>query len=406
MNKKQKGLRPSLTRDQYKFICELRKTKMTLTPRPDLQKELYRVRITPQELVLLSAFNDLTKEIDKTPKQKSKQLQTPAIPKEAKQQLVALQKENAELQTRQAEMETMFSMDKNKGQFQLFKIDTPKRGQSSQRSAVAISLLSDVHYEEVVTLDSTMGLNEYNPAIAKTRVLNYFKNLNKIVTHQKGNYNINHLILGFLGDFIGNWIHPELMQTNAMSPMDAIQECKSVLVSGLKYLNDNLEVDKITVVCVVGNHGRSTPKTQFANMTSTSFEYFMYRDIQNICEMSGFDKLNFIIPEAEMAKIEVLGKSILFTHGAAIKYQGGIGGLAVPLNRWAAQFNKNFKVDLFCLGHFHSSHFFPNAIVNGSTKGYDAYAIGKGLGYEKPKQALVLLDSKYDFCQYTQVHCE
>ena len=82
----------------------------------------------------------------------------------------------------------------------------------------------------------------------------------KLVTHAQRSYNMRQVVLGILGDIINGWIHEELVQTNSMKPMEAISMAKSLIVSGIKMLNEKLNVDKITVVCVVGNHARTTRK--------------------------------------------------------------------------------------------------------------------------------------------------
>ena len=100
-------------------------------------------------------------------------------------------------------------------------------------------------------------------------------------------------------------------------------------------MNDNMDVDKIKVICVVGNHGRTTDRLQFANMTETSYEYFMYEDIKSMCEIMGLSKIEFIIPKAGMVIQPIFDKRVLFSHGnLGFSYKGGIGGLSVPFQRW------------------------------------------------------------------------
>ena len=80
----------------------------------------------------------------------------------------------------------------------------------------------------------------------------------KLTTHaQRSYHNMNQVVIGVLGDLISNYIHDELQQTNAMSPLEAISTVKSIVLSGFKYIHDNLNVDKITVVWNCGNHGLS-----------------------------------------------------------------------------------------------------------------------------------------------------
>ncbi len=45
----------------------------------------------------------------------------------------------------------------------------------------------------------------------------------------------------------------------------------------------------------------------------------------------------------------------------------------------------------------------PRRLTLSSLKGYDAYAMDKGMDFQPPSQNLILLDSRYGFCMYQQV---
>lgn len=291
---------------------------------------------------------------------------------------------------------------KNKGQFELHKIVKTEGG--NDRQTVALLQLSDQHIGETVTPESVLGLNEYNLDIAKERQKKVYEKAVKLIGHHQANYNINEVIVSYLGDSIGGWIHPELEQTNSISPNEEIMLFKSLTISGLKYLNDNLNVEKITIICISGNHARETKKNQHNNFSETNKEYWMYLDIKNICEMIGLTKLNFIIPRAEMAVIEMFNKRYLFTHGHQFNFLGGIGGIFPSMLRWFGQMAKVLKVEAAFIGHWHTSIFHPKVIVNGSAKGYDSFAISKGFEFEVPSQNLVLIDSEFGMCNYQKIN--
>ena len=279
-------------------------------------------------------------------------------------------------------------------------------GKASGKETISISLFSDFHCDEVVLPESVMGLNEYNPAIARKRADSYFINLVKLISHHQKNYSIKRHIIGMLGDNIGGFIHEELRQTNSMTPMEGISFAKSVILSGFKYLQDNLEVDSIDVVCIVGNHARTTDKLPFANLTETSYEYFMYKDIEEMCKLIGLTKFNFIIPKASMAILTIFGKKYGFIHGNAFRFLGGIGGLYIPLLRYYAKINAIFNIQKLFFGHYHTTIDIKQAVGNGSFKGYDSYAMGKALDFEPPQQALVLLNEKYGFTNFQSIYLD
>jgi len=302
---------------------------------------------------------------------------------------------------RLAELEQMFSM-KNTN-VQIYDI-LPKPHEHHE--STAICLLSDVHIEETVSKEAVLGLNEYNTEIAKIRIDNFFRSSAKLITHAQRSYNMPSVVLGVLGDMISGYIHEELMQTNGLTPLEAVGLVKSCLLSGLKYWNDNLKVDKITVVMVVGNHARTTQKSQFGNASKMNYEYFLYKDIQEICALLGYKKINFIIPEAEIAVVNIYGKRILFTHGTHIRGGNGVGGIAVPLSRWFNRIARSLNIDYAMLGHFHQSIFNKQFMVNGSVIGYNSFAMGCGCECEVAQQTMAILDEKRGFTAYQSIYLD
>jgi hypothetical protein len=220
-----------------------------------------------------------------------------------------------------------------------------------QSGTTSISLLSDVHIEEVVKSASVLGKNEYNPEIAQKRLNNYFANLVKLITHHQKNYRIKRHIIGILGDVISGFIHEELRQTNSFTPLEAISYIKQQLISGFAYLQENLDVDNIDIVCIVGNHGRMTDKLHFNNLTETSYEYFLYKDLEEMCRLMKFNKIQFIIPKASMAIVDIYGKNYLFEHGNQFRYMGGVGGLYIPFLKHFNEMATNFKIERIFFGH-------------------------------------------------------
>jgi len=276
----------------------------------------------------------------------------------------------------------------------------------TSKETVSISLFSDWHCDEVVEPESVMFKNEYNKEIAQRRAENYFINLVKLVSHHQKNYQINRHVLAFLGDNIGGFIHEELRQTNSMTPLEAIDFAKTVLMSGLMYLEKHLEVQQIDVVCIVGNHGRTTDKLPFNNLTETSYEYFLYKDLESMCKILGLKKFNFIIPKASMAILNIFGKNYAFVHGNLLKYQNGVGGLYIPLLKYFAKINATFNIERLFFGHYHTTIDIKQAVGNGSFKGYDSFAMGKALDFEVPQQSLVLLNEKRGFTNFQSIYLD
>lgn len=256
--------------------------------------------------------------------------------------------------------------------------------------AVAVVLASDWHIEEPVKKASVNGLNEYNLQIAEKRVQEFFVNTVTLLEKEQIAVKIDTLVLWLGGDFISNNIHEVLLETNQLSPIEAILLAQNWLENGIRYLLEKTQV-KLVIPCSVGNHSRITNKVHINTESGNSLEAYMYhmlaRHIQD-------DRVQFIINESYFTYVDIFGVTLCFHHGHALRYQGGVGGLYVPVRRAIGQWNKKKRVDIWCMGHFHSYLQDPSFMVNGSLIGWNAYADRLSVDFEPPKQTFFLIDKK------------
>lgn len=307
----------------------------------------------------------------------------------------------AELQSlyTEDELKGIIGLKKDAAPVELVEIKTKASGLEKEGNT-GFLIASDFHLEETVQASTVLGMNEYNLEIAEQRTKNFFANAVYMIRKKP----VDNLVIGLLGDFIGGFIHDELMQTNGLAPMEGIAFAKKLLVSGLKYIHDELpELKKIVVIGICGNHARTTRRMQFNNGFAMNHEYFLYKDIEQIITLMGLSKFEFVIPESEFAYLDIYGKKILFCHGHQFRTAGGVGGLYPPMLRWFGKMNQTIKIDKAFLGHYHQSIWTKECCVNGSLKGYDAYALGNGLAFEEPKQTYVILNEKRGFIFYTNI---
>lgn len=264
-------------------------------------------------------------------------------------------------------------------------------------------IASDWHADEVVKASTVLGKNEYSRDIAEKRIKNFFSNAIYMVKKKP----VDNLVVGLIGDMIGGYIHDELAQTNSMTPMQGVQFVKTLIISGLMAIHDELpDLQKIVVVGICGNHSRTTKKMQFSNGFAMNHEYFMYKDIAQTLTLKGLTKFEFIIPESEFAYIDVYGKKVLFAHGHQFRTAGGIGGIYPSMMRWYAKMNQTIKIDKAFIGHYHQMVYTKEVCVNGSLKGFDAFAMGHGLAYEEPQQTYVILNEKRGFIFYSPIFAD
>lgn len=268
-----------------------------------------------------------------------------------------------------------------KQDFNLYRIEAPRR---ERKLRYAVALFSDAHIEETVEPLSVLHKNEYNTTIAEQRIKAYFANL--VVCLKKDD--VQMLFFASLGDTISGFIHEELSQENGLTPLEATLFGQSLLISGLQYIRKEMPHLKITFIGITGNHSRITKKIQHSNGFKMSYEWLMYRNLEDISKKLGLD-ITFLIPESELALVETPdNKTYIFCHGYQVqsKGTGTVAGIYPALNRLAMKWQKIFQQDKIFLGHYHTCVSIPAVTVNGCIIGYNAFALTNGMGYEEPAQ--------------------
>ncbi len=271
---------------------------------------------------------------------------------------------------------------------------TPKRGQA-KNEAVGIALASDWHVEERVNPKTINYLNEYNPDIARFRANNYFTNLLKLIEKERQDVTIDKLILWLGGDLITGYIHDELIEDNFMSPTEAILFAQELIYTGIKFLLEHGKFNEIIIPTSYGNHGRVQVKKKISSAYKNSYEWMLYHTLSQFFESES--RIKFQISDGYFNYLEIFGKTVRFSHGDFVGYNGGIGGVSIPLNKHIYRANQQSMADLNCIGHFHQLTRGTEFIINGSLIGFNAYAQSIGASPERPQQAFQLLDSVRGF---------
>lgn len=306
-----------------------------------------------------------------------------------------LQKKYEELlklfEDQSGQINTIELFSKNIDLIQHEKIKIAAEGKPSE--STAIILCSDLHYEETVDPRTVDGLNEYNITIAKERFNKVFQNGLKLVEMCRSKSNINNLVLWLGGDFINGYIHPEFIENNGMSPIEASIAVYKLCVSAIDFLVENGKFEKITVVTSVGNHSRTTEKSRIATCVENNFEWLIYNFLVSHYEKS--EVVQFKLSRGYFNYLEVYGYLIRFHHGDYVRYAGGVGGIGIPLNKAIHMWNEAKSVYLDVLGHWHQHLCGKNYIVNGSIIGYNAYAQSIKASFEKPQQTFFLMHPRY-----------
>lgn len=260
-------------------------------------------------------------------------------------------------------------------------------GATGDGESVAFAIASDWHVEETIDPKTVNHLNEFSLTIAEERIEKFFRRVVRMTEIQRSGAKIDTLVLGLLGDLMTGYIHEELRETNGLSPTETVLWLSDRVGAGLQLLAKNFA--HLVIPCSYGNHGRNTIKPRHATGAKNSYEWMLY----NILAKQ-FPQFDWRIADGYHNYLEVDGRIVRFHHGDGLKYQGGVGGLTIPVEKAIAQWNRAIKADLDVFGHWHQSQQNPKWISNASLIGHNAYAISIKAGFEPPSQTYFLMNKK------------
>ena len=258
---------------------------------------------------------------------------------------------------------------------------------SKKDEAVAFAIASDWHVEETVVAKTVNGLNAFSLDIAEQRIERFFQRVVKLTEIQRNGTKINTLVLGVLGDLMTGYIHEELRESNGLSPTETVLWLQERVGAGLQFLEKHFE--RIVIPCTYGNHGRNTIKSRHATGAKNSYEWMFYQIMRK-----QFPQFDWKIADGYHVYLEVDGRVVRFHHGDGLRYQGGVGGLTIPVEKAIASWNKGIPADLDVFGHWHQSQQNPKWISNASLIGHNAYAVSIKAAFEPPSQTFFLMDKK------------
>lgn len=262
-----------------------------------------------------------------------------------------------------------------------------KRSKISQSTAVVVA--SDWHLEEPVIPSMVEGVNEYNLSIAKARAERFFQNSLKLTEMTRSKSQIDNLVLALLGDFITGYIHPELVESNLLSPVQACYKAFEWICSGIDFLLEHGNFRRLIIPCCVGNHGRTTEKPRVSTEVANSYEWLLYQFIRNRYIDNPIVEIQ--IPQGYFCYLNVYDLVLRFHHGHGVRYAGGVGGISIPLNKALGQWDKFKRADLDILAHWHTRQSTNKYVINSSLIGFNPYALKIKAEFEKPSQSFFLL---------------
>ena len=273
------------------------------------------------------------------------------------------------------------------------RIKPPKRGKGGRTQTTPIICCCDWHTEQEVDPRTVNGVNEFNLEIARTRITRLWHKAVYFINLWKELADIHDAVLWLGGDLISGSIHEELQEVNQLGPVDATSLVVDHVTAGIHYLLEQGNLDRVHVVCNIGNHGRTVKKPRHATAFQHSYESSAFLRIQDRCH--NMAEVTWQIGRAYHAYLMLYDRwQSRFHHGDNIRYYGGVGGITIPVNKAIAEWNKMRHADVDIFGHWHQYLEAWNFVACGCLVGFDPFAVSIKASYQPPTQTIVFLDSE------------
>lgn len=261
--------------------------------------------------------------------------------------------------------------------------------------ATAVLPMNDWHSEEEVRPSTINGLNKQNLQIADARIKAVFESAVMLIENERGLSKISELVLPLLGDFMSGHIHPDLVESTLLTPTEVVPWLIDRICGGIDFLLKYSGCKQIIIPTCNGNHGRTTARPRIATAGKHSMEWMMYEVIAKFYKNQ--PRVKWKIEEGYHNLLDIQGKLVRFHHGDWIKYQGGVLGLAVPVEKARAKWNDSLRADYDIFGHWHTHLLGERWCSCGCLIGYNAYAQFIKAACKPPSQTLLIFDKKRPF---------
>jgi hypothetical protein len=282
------------------------------------------------------------------------------------------------------------------------KILKAKKGRSPSTIILA---LCDWHAEENIDPAVVNGQNQFDLDVCRRRVSNTFSKFLLMLDFVRGYTDVTECLVWLGGDLINGYIHEEMEESNNLTPVEAQQFIMDLVCPGLESIQREGGFPSVGVVTNVGNHGRTTRRKRVATGYGTNWEQSAYLTMERVYRQD--PRFAFKIERGTHNLVDIQGHAVRFHHGDAIRYQGGVGGLTIPMHKAISQWNKSLrpaKYDIF--GHWHQYMDMWHFTSCGCLVGYNAYAIEIKAEYQPPTQTFIVINKDRGKILAEKIFCE
>jgi hypothetical protein len=219
-------------------------------------------------------------------------------------------------------------------------------------------------------------------------------------------------MLTFNGDLISGDIHEELMRTNALTSLEQVMHCASVVSATVGMALEAYPT--VHVVGTPGNHGRTTHKSTAKLYAELSYDSLIMHQVAK--EWAGEKRVTFQSGQKD-AVTPVLNDLVVSTHGDKIGTGGGQGfaGPMLPVLRGAKKLIEQMNSvgtppTIIQLSHYHKvGNPYVGSVpifANGSVVGYSEYAGDIRASVEPAQQWMYLVHSRWGVRETLSVKLE
>jgi DNA-binding XRE family transcriptional regulator len=275
-----------------------------------------------------------------------------------------------------------------------------KSSPATGNPGVPTLFLSDFHYGEIVKPDAVGNLNNFNKKISQSRLKSTVETAIDLCHNHMVNPKYPGIVLALGGDMMAGSIHDELIESNDGTNIDHVLELFDQLVWTISTLADKF--GKVFVPTCYGNHSRMYQQYRNKEAAHLSFDWMLYNMLEKHYKANKDERIKFLISAGFDTYYKIYNTSYLLTHGDRLGVRGGTGivGMLGPIARGVQKVRSEYanfgkSIDYVILGHYHQYISIKGAIVNGSLKGYDEYAMSNRFAFEIPRQALWFTHPQY-----------
>lgn len=264
----------------------------------------------------------------------------------------------------------------------------------------AVTFMTDQHADRVVRSEATWGLEQYDFNVYRARLFEWAKVIKAYCTRHLPRFRFGTLWVWHLGDAVNGDIHNMKHRNSLSNSIEAALAAGDAQAQALAWLAPHF--DRIAVVCVSGNHGRTTPRLEWEDPFD-NLDYLVARTMQLRIQGTPLEeRVEIITPRAWSAYVDVRGKLWSLNHGMGVKGTWGIPWYGFErregrVQKLVSNFNKS--VDYFAYGHFHTAITRPagrgKSLHGGAWYMTDGYSLNELNAGNEPEQPLLVCSERF-----------